>query len=73
MVYALLGFLFGLVLGGFLSARKKEKPIGNLRVDRSDPTEPPYLFLELETDISTICAKKSVSLKVKREDFLPHE
>mgnify|MGYP006922409186 CR=1 FL=1 len=47
--------LIGLLVGVVLSHRR---PLGNLRVDRSDPTSEPYLFLELDTDVRTIMRKR---------------
>ena len=41
-------FVFGLITGAYLDARvQKERVIGTLRIDHSDPDEQPYLFLEL--------------------------
>lgn len=65
-----IGILIGLLIGVVLSHRR---PLGNLRVDRSDPTSEPLLFLELGTDVRTIMRKKQVVFKVRVEDFLPHE
>ena len=48
----------------------KEKPIGVLRVDESDPTEEPYLFLELSQDVSAIRTKKRVTLDVLDKNYL---
>lgn len=60
------GIVVGLVFG-------YKRPVGDLRVDRSDPTNPPYLFLELDTDVYAIMRKKHVIFRVKCEDFVPHE
>lgn len=65
-----IGIFIGVLLGIMLSRRK---PLGNLRMDRSDPTSEPLLFLELGTDVRTIMRKKQVVFKVRVEDFLPHE
>ena len=65
-----IGILIGVLIGAVLSHRR---PLGNLRVDRSDPTSEPLLFLELGTDVRTIMRKKQVVFKVRVEDFLPHE
>lgn len=46
---------------------------GSLRIDRSDPDEPPCIFLELYTAPSKIMQKKYVILKVKTENFITHE
>lgn len=46
---------------------------GSLRIDRSDPDEPPYIFLELYAEPSKIMQKKYVILKVKTENFIAHD
>ena len=65
-----IGIVIGVLLGIVLSRRRS---LGNLRVDRSDPTSEPYLFLELDTDVRTIMRKRRVVFKVRVENFLPHE
>lgn len=60
------GIAIGLAIG-------YEHPIGDLRVDQSDPTSPPYLFLELDTNVQSVMGKKHVVLRVKLKDFIPHE
>ena len=65
-----IGIVIGVLLGIVLSRRRS---LGNLRVDRSDPTSEPLLFLELGTDVRTIMRKKQVMFNVRVEDFLPHE
>lgn len=65
-----IGIVIGVLLGIVLSRRRS---LGNFRVDRSDPTSEPLLFLELGTDVRTIMRKKQVVFKVRVEDFLPHE
>ena len=65
-----IGIVIGVLLGIVLSRRRS---LGNLRVDRSDPTSEPRLFLERGTDVRTIMRKKQVVFKVRVEDFLPHE
>lgn len=64
----IIGIAIGLICGILLT---RKKPIGNLRIDRSD--DQPYLFLELDKDVGYIMRKESVSLRVRVEDFLPHE
>ena len=51
------------------------KPIGDIRVDRSDPMDAPLLFLELnaDTNVNTIIGRKHVMFRVKLENFLSHE
>lgn len=65
-----IGIVIGILIGAILFRRR---PVGNLRVDHSDPTSAPYLFLELGTDVGTVIRKKYVTFKVRVEDFLPHE
>lgn len=65
-----IGIVIGILIGAVLFRRR---PVGNLRVDHSDPTSGPYLFLELGTDVGTVMRKKYVTFKVRIEDFLPHE
>lgn len=69
-------FMIGLVIGivvGFIGVKVlKKKPCGYLRVDHSDPSDPPLLFLELKTDLDYVKKQKEVSFKVKIEDFVPH-
>lgn len=65
-----IGIVIGILIGAILFRRR---PVGNLRVDHSDPTSAPYLFLELGTDVGTVIRKKNVTFKVRVEDFLPHE
>lgn len=60
------GMAIGLAVG-------YEYPVGDLRVDQSDPTSPPYLFLELDTDVYSVMRRKHVALRVKLKDFIPHE
>lgn len=53
---------------------ERKRQIGNLRVDRSDPTESPYLFLELASDGMTKIRKyRTVNLKVRIENYISDE
>ena len=64
------GFLVGAVAASvFIYA----EAIGSLRVDHSDPSEPPYLFLEVEKNPDTLEHGKLVVLRVKRENLISHE
>lgn len=67
-----IGIIIGLVVGSLIF-RQKHIPIGDLRIDRSDPTSEPLLFLELDADVRTISSMKTVTLSVRNENFLPHE
>ena len=48
----------------------REKPLGTLRIDTSDPDDGPYLFLELSCDPRLIMSQKTVLLKVNTESYL---
>lgn len=65
------GLVLGLLLGfGLSSVIKREKPVGTLRTDRSDPEEAPYLFLELEQNgMHTIYHAKTVVFKVDLSSY----
>lgn len=47
--------------------------VGILRVDRSDPDDSPYLFLELKKPVDDVSAKKYVIFRVANKDFISHE
>lgn len=78
-------FAIGLVIGLLImfvilfpqlkAVRSRHRPIGDLRVDRSDPRDGPYLFLELDayTDVDKIANSKYATFRVKLENFVPHE
>lgn len=72
IVIALIALIIGVVVGRLT---RRERSVGDLRVDQSDPTSPPYLFLELEpgTDVHLIMRKKRVTFRVKVENFIPHK
>ncbi len=69
-VIAIVAVVIGFIIGRILP---RERPVGDLRVDRSDPSCEPYLFLELDTDVRTIMCKKYVTFRVKLEDFVPRK
>lgn len=70
IIIAIISVIVGIVIGRLTH---HERPLGDLRVDRSDPTCEPYLFLELDTDVRTIMHKKHATFRVKVENFIPHE
>lgn len=48
----IIGIVVGIIIGlvvGTLIFRRRYIPVGDLRIDRSDPTSEPFLFLELTT------------------------
>lgn len=65
-----IGVMVGLLLSRFIF---KEKPIGSLRVDNSDPDSGPYLFLELDhSGADAIYKKRQVRLRVELKNYIPH-
>lgn len=63
-------FILGILAGLIISRILQDKPVGNLRVDHSDP-DGPYLFLELHEDPDRLAKHKTVTLRVLFKDFLP--
>lgn len=66
----LLGFMVGIV--SFL-VYLIVKSVGTLRVDQSDPTEQPYLFLELDKPVETVTNKKYVLFRVIKKNFISQD
>ena len=66
----LLGFVFGIV---FFLICLVVRSVGTLRVDQSDPTESPYLFLELDKPVENIVKEKYVLFKVIKKNFISQE
>lgn len=73
MLYAMVGII-GLAIGVSVSfIFMKVKHVGYLRIDKSDPMDNPYLFLELRKDIGAIEQKKYVILKVNKQNYISHK
>lgn len=70
-------FVAGIILGGGITAfifLKLFPAVGCLREDRSDPTAPPYLFLELRPDgYEKIHKKQQIRLKIRLENYISAE
>lgn len=70
----IIGFLVGAVLGSVISGVILYlHVVGTLRVDRSDPTENPYLFLELSKRLEAVTKKKYVVLRVNKKNYISHK
>lgn len=76
-----IGVLFGLIVGagvgifiGMERMRKavEEQSVGSLRIDRSEPDEPPKPFLEVKqgVTIDMISRMKIVMLQVINENYI---
>ena len=70
VLLVLLGFVGGMtVFLIYLAVRS----IGTLRVDQSDPTEQPYLFLELDKPVESVINKKYVVFRVNKKNFISQD
>ena len=68
VVLGLVCLFIGMVIG---KVQMKAKHIGTLRIDRSQPDEPPLLFLdELNCYPEDIAKKNYVTLKVLAKNFI---
>ena len=75
-----IGILFGMIIGAivgiFIGVERMRKSIrsqsiGYLRIDRSEPDEPPRPFLEITSGtIETISQKPIVMLRVVNENYI---
>lgn len=68
VIILLIGILIGMLIAKFIF---RDKLIGSLRVDQSDPDSGPYLFLELNPGgADEIYKKRYVSLRVDLKDYI---
>ena len=67
VLFVLLGVIIGM-LGMIIYLALVS--VGTLRVDHSDPTEPPYLFLELDKPVESITNKKQVLFRVSKKNYI---
>ena len=66
--------LFGFVGGiAFFLICLTARSIGTLRVDQSDPTEQPYLFLELDKPVESVINEKYVLFRVIKKNFISQD
>lgn len=74
-VFTIIAFLAGFSCGFAVSCIKssRKEPVGDLRIDTSDPDDNPYLFLELSKDLNFIRRKKYITLKVNTTSYIPHK
>lgn len=68
--FLFIGFILGIIIAIIIF---RCRIVGSLRVDNSDPSENPYIFLELEHNLDAVYKKKYVVLKVKIKDFIPRK
>ena len=70
VLLVLLGFVGGMTVFLICLATKS---IGTLRVDQSDPTEQPYLFLELDKPVESVINEKYVIFRVNKKNFISQD
>ena len=69
----ILGVFVGFVIGIIpllITTIRKDKPVGDLVVDRSDE-DGPLLFLELNVPLNRVEDKEKVELKVVHKNYIP--
>ena len=72
MWHFILGVLAGFVIGiipWLLSIIHKDRPVGDLVVDRSDE-DGPLLFLELNVSLNRVEDKEKVELRVVHKNYI---
>lgn len=71
IIASVIGFLIGTFIGWYCTRKQKEKTIGTIRVDSSDPDSTPYLFLEIYAGkANELYANKVISLDVDLTDYI---
>ena len=70
VLLVLLGFVGGMA---FFLICLAARSIGTLRVDQSDPTEQPYLFLELDKPVENVINEKYVLFRVIKKNFISQD
>jgi hypothetical protein len=77
MLGIILLFILGVALGyigGYALAMlsNNSDPVGTLRIDRSDPDDSPYLFLELDDSIivNKIAQMENVTFRVLADNYI---
>lgn len=71
IIVLLIGVVIGMHVSRFIF---REKPVGSLRVDESDPDSGPYLFLELDrSGADAIYKQRYVRLRVELKNYISHK
>ena len=75
VVAILAGLFIGIFVGvGRMKKSIEEQSVGHLRIDRSEPDEPPRPFLEVVgSTIESISKKDFVILKVINENYISRD
>lgn len=74
IIICILCLFFGVLIGYIVRYIIEQRSIaGILRIDHSDPSEPPYMFLEGLIPMYMIVKKKTIILEVSIKDFIPRD
>lgn len=65
----IISIFVGVLIGRYI----RKKPVGVLRVDRSDPDDKPYLFLEMNMEPEELLHNKYATFKVNAESYIPQK
>lgn len=64
-------FISGVLVGcAIMRVIFRPKVMGVINVDRSDPADGPYLFLELTESVNDLSSKKYVTFKVENKNYI---
>lgn len=69
-ILVILGIIIGYNVAMF---RIRSKTFGAIRIDRSDPNDGPYLFLEIKQHPDALMNERFVMLEVRNENFISHK
>lgn len=72
-IACIVGFIVGVIITSIIFHRLV---IGNFRIDNSDPSEQPYVFLEMSNKnggLQRVMNLKYVVMKVVVKDYISHE
>lgn len=68
VICTIIGVITGVTMHKKLSVTNS-KPSGTIRVDISDP-DGPFLFLELNDDLATVCAKTKIVCTIDTKSYI---
>lgn len=67
-------FIAGVLIGcALMSVVFRPKVGGIINIDRSDPVDGPYLFLELTESVNELSAREYVKFKVQNKNYISPE
>lgn len=71
VLFLVLGILLGVIIGLIgLLVYLAVRSVGTLRIDQSDPTEEPYLFLELDNPVESFVNTKHVLFRISKKNYI---